>query len=58
MDALLTRLVVLLDLLWDSTKDHIGLWALIYDVIEGMLQEAKLANKPIPRPKNNKPTRN
>ena len=57
MGALLTRLVVLLDLLWNNTKDHIGLWALIYDVIEGMLQEAKLANKHRPPLKNNKPTR-
>ena len=31
------RLVVLLDLLWDCTKDNTGIWCLISDVIEGML---------------------
>jgi hypothetical protein len=31
------RLVVLLDLLWDCTKDNTGIWGLISDVIEGML---------------------
>ena len=36
MDALIARLVILLDLLWDRTKDHTGLWALISEVVEEM----------------------
>jgi hypothetical protein len=34
---LMFRLVVLLDLLWDCTKDNTGIWGLISDVIEEML---------------------
>ena len=40
MDAqavVIARLVVLLDLLWDCTEDHTGLWALISDVIEEIM---------------------
>jgi hypothetical protein len=35
--VLMFRLVVLLDLLWDCTKDNTGIWGLISDVIEEML---------------------
>jgi len=34
---LIARLVVLLDLLWDCTKDNTVIWGLISDVIEEML---------------------
>ena len=35
--VLMTRLVILLDLLYDGTKDRTGIWSLISDVIEGLL---------------------
>ena len=34
--ALLHRLIVILDLLWNRSKDQIGLWGLISEVIEDM----------------------
>jgi hypothetical protein len=34
---LIARLVVLLDLLWDCSKEQTALWTLISDVIEEML---------------------
>jgi len=34
---LLARLVVLLDLLWDCSKEQTALWTLISDVVEEML---------------------
>ena len=39
LPELLHRLIVLLDLLWDGSKDQIGLWALISEVIEEMLEQ-------------------
>ena len=35
--ALMTRLVVLLDLLYDGSKDQTGIWCMISDVIEEMV---------------------
>ena len=32
------RLVVLLDLLYNGSKDQTGIWSLISDVIEGLLE--------------------
>jgi hypothetical protein len=34
---LIARLVVLLDLLWDCSKEQTALWTLISDVVEEML---------------------
>ena len=33
----MTRLVVLLDLLYDGSKDQTGIWCMISDVIEEMV---------------------
>jgi len=44
MDApavLIARLVVLLDLLWDSSKDQIGLWTLISEVVGDIMVFSK-----------------
>ena len=35
--GLLTSLICILDLLWDSSKDQIGIWSLISDIIQEML---------------------
>ena len=35
--ALLTSLMCMLDLLWDSTKEQIGIWSIISDLIQEML---------------------
>ena len=35
--VLLTSLICILDLLWDSTKEQIGIWSIISDLIQKML---------------------
>ena len=35
--VLLTSLICILDLLWDSTKDQIGIWSVISDIIQEIL---------------------
>ncbi len=35
--ALITRLICILDLLWDSTKEQVGIWSIISDLIQEML---------------------
>ena len=35
--ALLTRLICILDLLWDSRKEQVGNWSIISDRIQEML---------------------
>ena len=42
--ALLQRLIVLLDLLYERRKDNNALWTLISDIIEKMHHNARLAN--------------
>ena len=42
MDALpvlIARLIIALDLLYDSTKDQTGLWSIISDLIEQLLAQ-------------------
>ena len=40
LPELLHRLIVLLDLLWGCSKDQIGLWALISEVVEEMFVQS------------------
>ena len=35
--ALLTRVICVLDLLWDPTKEQVGIWSIISDLIQEML---------------------
>ena len=37
LPALIARLVIVLDILYDSTKDQTGLWRLISDLLEQIL---------------------
>ena len=40
----MTRLVVLLDLLYDCSKDQTGIWCMISDVIEEILALGRAAD--------------
>ena len=48
LPALLTRLVIALDLLYDSTKDQIGIWSVLSDII-GEMQQSSHGNRKLAR---------
>ena len=48
LPALLTRLVIALDLLYDSTKDQIGIWSVLSDMI-GEMQQSSHGNRKLAR---------
>ncbi len=41
LPALLARLVIALDLLYDSTKDQIGIWSVLSDIIVEMQRSSR-----------------
>ena len=45
LPALLTRLVIALDLLYDSTKDQIGIWSVLSDIIVEMQRSSRQTRK-------------
>ncbi len=44
LPVLLTRLIIALDLLYDSTKDQVGIWSVLSDII-GEMQQSSHGNR-------------